>query len=204
MVLMEFSPKELLDILWQAECVESKHPSVWKAWEEAEIVPKIDFKNDKISFKKAIKKLKKAQKIDKDCSKLDEFASNYRKTSRIEGLPLPKEGQSPEEYAHELEITLGEAPTLTEAKIFQTIYQGKIAQLKYETEKGRLIDRQEVEQAAFSLARQVRDHILAIPERVAGEFASITDPAEMRERLYQELITALEAIAEGNLGKSIP
>ena len=124
--------------------------------------------------------------------------NNAERTSNsfLNDLAPPKEGQSPEEYGEEIVTKMGKDPSLTESKVFLTIYQGKLAQQKYLIEKGDLISREDVERAAFMAVRVLRDHILALPERLAGEIASSTDPMEIKEIMYKEINSALKYLSD--------
>ena len=110
-------------------------------------------------------------------------------------LPPLKDGQSKDEYEREVKAKLGKDPTLTDSKVFLTIYQGKIAEQNFEREAGRLVYRDDVEQKAFKVVRVLRDQILAIPERLAGEVASTTDPREVKEIMYKEINQVLEYLS---------
>ena len=112
-----------------------------------------------------------------------------------ENLPPLKEGQSKDEYEREVKAKLGKDPTLTDSKVFLTIYQGKLAEQKFEIEAGRLVYRDDVEQKAFSIVRVLRDQILAIPERLAGQVASTTDPREVKEIMYKEINEVLSFLS---------
>lgn len=85
---------------------------------------------------------------------------------------------------------------LAQANTIKSIYQGKSLKLKYEVELGKLVERSVVEDAAFKVARTIRDKMLSIPERVSSEFASTTDLHVIKERLYAEILVALESLSE--------
>ncbi len=124
-----------------------------------------------------------------------ESPANAKKS--LESIPPPKEGQSQEEYKQELKMELGEAPTLADSKTFLTIFQGKIAEQKFDIEAGKLIYREEVEQKAFTVARVIRDQLLTLPERLSGELASSTDPKEIKEIMYKEINQVLTFLHDG-------
>ena len=108
----------------------------------------------------------------------------------------PKQGQNPVEYGSEVAQTLGANPTLPEANTFKAIYQGKLEQIKYEKELGKLVDRDLVETTAFTVARTIRDKAMAIPERLSDELASIDNPHVIKEMLYKEIMTMLDGFSE--------
>jgi hypothetical protein len=108
---------------------------------------------------------------------------------------MPEDGQSQEDYNRLIVSAGGEAPTINDANVFYTIYRGKLAQQKFDIEAEKLVYRSEVEDKAFSTARVVRDQLLSIPERVSAELAVKTDPAEIREFLYEEIIRTLSVLS---------
>ncbi len=113
----------------------------------------------------------------------------------LDHFPPLKEGQTKEDYEREVRAKLGDDPSLTDTKIFLTIYQGKLAEQKFDIEAKRLVYRDDVEQMAFSVVRVLRDQILAIPERLAGEVASSNDPREIKEIMYKEINQVLDYLS---------
>ena len=122
--------------------------------------------------------------------------ANAKKT--IHDLPKKKDGQTSDEYKEELKMELGDDPSLSDSKTFLTIYQGKLAQQKFDIEAGLLIYKEEVENTGFELARTIREQLLVIPEKVSAELAGVTDVIEVREVLYGEILKTLSSIADGS------
>lgn len=87
-------------------------------------------------------------------------------------------------------------PPLAESKTLQAAYQARLAQIEYEEKSGKLVDADEVKKAAFKAARVTRDAILAIPDRVAAQFAGMTDPFTIHSTLTAELRGAIEEITK--------
>lgn len=87
-------------------------------------------------------------------------------------------------------------PPLVESKTLQAAYQARLAQIEYEQKSGQLVDADDVKKAAFKAARVTRDAILAIPDRVAAQFAGMTDPYTIHSTLTQELRGAIEEITK--------
>lgn len=73
----------------------------------------------------------------------------------------------------------------------------EIARLECERQKETLVAAEDVKKQAFAVARQVRDGMLNIPDRVAAELASMTDQFEIHRFLTEEIRKALSsALAE--------
>lgn len=86
-------------------------------------------------------------------------------------------------------------PTLASAQAVRTTYLAQIAKLDYEERCRNLVQADGVRIEAFRVAREVRDALLSIPDRMAGELASITNTHELRERLSREIRQALEVLS---------
>ena len=114
---------------------------------------------------------------------------------RLDNAPEPKKGQTQQEYGETIVKELGLEPTLTDANIYKTLYIGKREKLRYETDAGKLISRDEVESKAFEVARTVRDKLLTVPERLSNELASINDPHKIKELLYKEFNILLDGFS---------
>lgn len=71
------------------------------------------------------------------------------------------------------------------------MYQAELARLEYEEKHGTLVNAEEIKQQAFRIARQVRDGMLNIPDRIAAELAAETDTFAIHKRLTEEIKKAL-------------
>lgn len=69
------------------------------------------------------------------------------------------------------------------------------AELQLAEYKGTLVNADDVKTEAFKIARGVRDGMLNIPDRVAAEFAGMTQVFDIHARLTEEIHKALEAMA---------
>lgn len=58
--------------------------------------------------------------------------------------------------------------------------------------RGELVEQALVDSAAFTAARTLRDLMLGIPPKIAGELVTLTDPWEIERRLVQAIRRALE------------
>lgn len=86
--------------------------------------------------------------------------------------------------------------TFNQSRAVREAYQARLAKLEFEERSGKLIEKAAVENEAFKLARAVRDSLMNIPDRVAAEFAGLTDAHTIHLRLGEELRKALEALQE--------
>jgi phage terminase Nu1 subunit (DNA packaging protein) len=80
---------------------------------------------------------------------------------------------------------------LLKSRIKTEVERGKLAELDRKQREGELVERSEVEEAAFSNARRVRDALMNIPARVASLYAAETDPQKIHQNLEDEIRTVL-------------
>jgi hypothetical protein len=75
-------------------------------------------------------------------------------------------------------------------------YAALLAKLEYEERAGRLVRKDQVEEAAFRTFRDFRDRMQDIPDRLSAILGAKTDPAEIHQILSAEIRTALNDFAD--------
>lgn len=90
--------------------------------------------------------------------------------------------------------TDGEVTTMTyaEARAQHERFKSRLAQLELEQREGKLVEADAVQREAFKAARQVRDALLNLPDRVAGVLAAETNQFKVHQLLTKEIRRALE------------
>ena len=94
--------------------------------------------------------------------------------------------------------TEGTGKSYTEILKIKEMYKGRRERLAYRKEIGELILKSAVERDAFTTARVVRDTLLNIPNRVAGELAGelgLTQ-GEGQEAVFQILTKEIHQVLE--------
>ncbi len=91
----------------------------------------------------------------------------------------------------------GNIPMLAESRAKREAYEAEMARIKFEKEQGRVIDVDQVRDMAFKAARSVRDGMLNIPDRIAGELAHETNQFKIHTRLLEEIRRCLEHLDYG-------
>ena len=89
-----------------------------------------------------------------------------------------------------------QAPDYRRARTAGEIYRAKLAELDYFERVGKLIDQAEVSAALFTAARVLRDKLQALAGRLAGELATVSDPAVVRTTLDAAFRGLLEDLAK--------
>ena len=77
-------------------------------------------------------------------------------------------------------------------------HEAAMRKLRLEEKQGQLVKIEDVERAAFNLARQVRDGILNIPDRIDSMLAMESDSRKINTVLTKELRQALEVLTHAS------
>lgn len=93
--------------------------------------------------------------------------------------------------------------SFSEAQTRERHFKAKLAELEFLERVGKLVSKEAVEVEAFRTARLVRDSILNIPDRLAGQLAAESDHRKIYDLLSKELRQALENLAAEVIGKKM-
>lgn len=103
------------------------------------------------------------------------------------------ENTSPALQRNQEPADTGDAPaSFAESRAKREHYQAELARLELEAKQGALIPADDVKKQAFTAARQVRDQMLNLPDRLAAELAACSDQFEVHRLLTGEIRKALE------------
>jgi hypothetical protein len=83
-----------------------------------------------------------------------------------------------------------------EARAERERYAALLTRLKYEERAGGLVRRDQVEDAIFKTAREFRDRMQSIPDRISAVIAAETDVAVIHQILSDEIRAALNDFAD--------
>jgi pyruvate/2-oxoglutarate dehydrogenase complex dihydrolipoamide acyltransferase (E2) component len=86
------------------------------------------------------------------------------------------------------------------ARAIRESYLARLAKIEFEERTAKLVSRDEVQVAAFTRGRTVRDNLLNIPDRLAATLAAETDVDRVHHLLSVEIRKALEELAGANGG----
>ncbi len=106
-------------------------------------------------------------------------------------LPEPRESERPES-------TVVGGLDYFRARAVRESYLARLAKIEFEEKTAKLISRDEVQVAAFTKARTVRDNLLNIPDRLAATLAAEPDTDKVHQILTGEIRKALDELAGAN------
>jgi hypothetical protein len=89
----------------------------------------------------------------------------------------------------------GGSDSYQKARAHRETYLALLAEDEFLKGRGELVERKAVDTAAFNTARTLRDLILGLPPKIAGELIAITDTWEMERKLTELLRGVLEDAA---------
>jgi hypothetical protein len=84
------------------------------------------------------------------------------------------------------------------ARAIRENYLARLAKIEFEEKTAKLISRDEVQVAAFTKARTVRDNLLNIPDRLAATLGAESDADKVHQILTGEIRRALDELAGAN------
>ena len=83
------------------------------------------------------------------------------------------------------------------ARAIRESYLARLAKIEFEEKTGKLVSRDEVQVAAFTRGRTIRDNLLNIPDRLAATLAAEADADRVHQILSAEIRQALEELSGG-------
>lgn len=110
------------------------------------------------------------------------------------GTGAPAHAKNRQAEPDEAETEDGQPITYAEARAQHERFKARLAQLELEQREGKLVEADVVKREAFRTARLVRDALLNLPDRVAGELAAETNQFKVHQRLVSEIRRALEEL----------
>lgn len=115
------------------------------------------------------------------------------KAPKLSRRTAPKELEA---QAKALGITPGNVPSYNDSTKLLQACKAQLAEIELAEKIGNLVNKADVNKAAFNLARLTRDAMLGIPDRLAAELAGLTDPTTIHAKLLAEIRAALVQIVE--------
>jgi hypothetical protein len=86
----------------------------------------------------------------------------------------------------------------SKARAVRESYLARMAKMDFEERSGKLVNRDEVQVAAFGRFRALRDGMLNIPDRLAAVLAAESDAARVHDLLSTEIRKALQEFSDAN------
>jgi hypothetical protein len=95
--------------------------------------------------------------------------------------------------------SLGGGPqpgNFAQARTAEMVFRARLRKLEFETKSGRFLAADEVKVKWYTVTRQIRDKVLAVPAKLAPQLAALTDVAEIRDLLDAEFTALLRGLQQ--------
>ena len=83
-----------------------------------------------------------------------------------------------------------------QARTAEMVFRARLRKLEFETKSGKFLSADEVKVKWYTLVRQIRDKLLALPAKLAPQLAALSEAVEIRDLLDSEIIAILKSIQE--------
>ncbi|MDD3182444.1 MAG: hypothetical protein PHD48_06560 [Alphaproteobacteria bacterium] len=95
-------------------------------------------------------------------------------------------------------VSSAEGPTYIQSRAIRELYVARLRKMEYEEKAGRLVPLEKVTVRWFNLARQLRDQLLGIPNRIDAIVAAENDRFKVNQLLSEELSRVLEEFSKSD------
>lgn len=100
----------------------------------------------------------------------------------------------------------GGAHNFQKAKAHREYYLAQLAEAEFNKVQGNLVERQAVEDAAYSAGRMLRDQFFGLAPQLAAELVAMTDPWDIEKHLvdaFRRVFTEVGKMNSADLSKAI-
>ena len=133
-----------------------------------------------------ISRLAKAQVLILRDGKVDVAASDAVLDDRPEKLPEPGAAAAIESGP--------QTTSYAQAKLADMVFRAKLRRLEFETRQGKLIEAEVVKSRWATILVELKERILAVPDKLAPEVTALTDERQVREVLKREMNALLNVL----------
>jgi phage terminase Nu1 subunit (DNA packaging protein) len=151
--------------------------------ETRQLVSQAEYARHRGKSRQYISRLAKAGVLVMRGGKVDLQASDAVLDDRPDettAVPSPDAGQPATSYA--------------QAKLADMVFRAKLRRLEFETRQGKLIEAETVKTRWASILVEIKERILAMPDRLAPEVTALTDERQVREALKREMHALLNLL----------
>lgn len=96
----------------------------------------------------------------------------------------------------DLKKVLAEVSDFNAAKAKEKKYQAELAKMEYEEKIQKLVEKKQVQEKLFEMARKIRNNLLNIPAKIMDVLAAEMDPYAVEKILNDEIKKTLEDLTD--------
>ena len=154
--------------------------------ETRQLMSQAEYARHRGKSRQYISRLAKAQVLILRDGKVDVAASDAVLDDRPEKLPDAVAGAAVE--------TGPQTTTYGQAKLADMVFRAKLRRLEFETRQGKLIEVEVVKSRWATILVELKERILAVPDKLAPEVTALTDERQVREVLKREMNALLNVL----------
>ncbi len=111
-------------------------------------------------------------------------------------VDLVSQDPPPGQFRASADASAQPAGSFAQARTAEMIFRARLRKLEFETRTGKFLSADEVKVKWFTICRQVRDKLLALPSKLAPQLAALGDMKEIRDLLDAEIAATLRSLQE--------
>jgi hypothetical protein len=111
-------------------------------------------------------------------------------------LPEPHSAAQTPRVASDLAGGAPQPGNFAQARTAEMVFRARLRKLEFETKSGKFLPSDEVKVKWYTLARQIRDKLLALPAKLAPQLAALSEAREIRDLLDAEIVAILKSLQE--------
>jgi len=120
---------------------------------------------------------------------------------QVEAQSAPKP-ETPPKFRTKIEnapeAPSSEGPTYIQSRAIRELYVARLRKMEYEEKANRLVPLDKVTVRWFNLARQLRDQLLSVPDRIDAILAAESDRFKVNQLLTEEITRVLEEFSKSD------
>lgn len=120
-----------------------------------------------------------------------QVSANKVQSAVSQKKPQPKKEKSSEPSS-------SDGPTYIQSRAIRELYVARLRKMEYEEKANRLVPLDKVSVRWFNLARQLRDQLLGVPNRIDAILAAEDDRFKINQLLSEEISRVLEEFSKND------
>lgn len=131
---------------------------------------------------------------------LESYIASITPTQKEKTAPKTKTSSTPKETPPSPSDTGSEKMTLAEAQRLEREAKAKIALLELQEKEGSLVSRDRINEQLFAAGKELRDALLAIPDRITDLIMAEDNRTMVHNTIYDAIAAELQKLADYQTG----
>ncbi len=111
-------------------------------------------------------------------------------------LPEARGNAQTSRIATESPVPGAQPGNFAQARTAEMVFRARLRKLEFETKSGKFLSADDVKVKWYTVVRQIRDKLLALPAKLAPQLAALNEAGAVRDLLDNEIVTVLKSLQE--------